>query len=51
MVNEFHNRNYDCPRASFIPSYGNIQQGQSVCSAVGAVPGQTYVNGDDYINS
>lgn len=49
MVNEFHNRKYTC--SAYVPAYENVGALNQICSAVGAVPGQAYVNGDDYINS
>ena len=49
MVNEFHDRNFTC--SLYVPAYGNLGQHQQVCSAVGAKPGQSFVSGDDYINS
>lgn len=56
MVNEFHGRDYRC--TSFVPStevpgYTNAEVGplNHVCSAVGAVAGQDFINGDAYINS
>ena len=49
MVNEFHNRRFPCNL--YVPPYGDLSSNSQVCSAVGAVPGQSYVNGDDYINS
>ncbi len=49
MVNEFHNRNFSC--SSFIPDYANATANNVACDAVGAVPGQSYVNGDAHINS
>lgn len=49
MVNEFHNRDFAC--SAGIPSYGDWDLGQQVCSTVGAIPGQRNVSGDDYINS
>lgn len=54
MVNEFHNRNFSCTR--FIPSpqspvYADVGPLNRACSAIGAVPGFSTVNGDDYINS
>lgn len=53
MVNEFHNREYTCtqyvPDAA-IPGYGNVPDASRVCSAVGSKLGQSFVNGDDYIN-
>ncbi|RGP59878.1 ATP-binding cassette, subfamily g white, member 2, pdr [Fusarium sporotrichioides] len=51
VVNEFHNRDYECNQ--FIPSpeitgYANVPQDSRVCSAVGAEPGKSAVNGDRY---
>lgn len=49
MVNEYHGRNFTC--SARIPNYANASANNVACDAVGAVPGQSYVNGDDYINS
>jgi pleiotropic drug resistance (PDR) family protein len=52
MVNEFHNRNFECN--DFLPSgpgYDDISGLQQACRTIGSVPGQPFVNGDDYINS
>lgn len=51
MVNEFHGRDYAC--SILIPSGPSysLANGGQVCSAVGSVPGQNFVNGDAYINS
>ena len=49
MINEFHDRNFTC--SMYVPPYGDLSQQQKVCAAVGAKAGQSYVNGDDYINS
>lgn len=51
MINEFHNRQFDC--ASFVPVGPPSGQASDtyVCSAVGSVAGSPYVNGDDYINT
>ncbi|KAJ5702740.1 hypothetical protein N7488_010288 [Penicillium malachiteum] len=46
IANEFHGRKYDC--SSLIPSYGTGTN--FVCSAVGSVAGQDYVEGDRFIN-
>ncbi|RGP77447.1 ATP-binding subfamily g white member pdr [Fusarium longipes] len=51
VVNEFHNRDYECNQ--FIPNpqiagYANVPQDSRVCSAVGAEPGRSAVNGDRY---
>ncbi|KAK3075150.1 Multidrug resistance protein [Teratosphaeriaceae sp. CCFEE 6253] len=49
MINEFHGREYRC--SAFVPTYGSLELQQQVCSGIGAVPGQSYINGEDYINS
>ncbi|KAF2276672.1 putative multidrug resistance ABC transporter [Westerdykella ornata] len=52
MINEFHNRNFEC--VNFVPmgpGYENVGPTNRVCSTVGSVPGQPYVNGDVYIGS
>lgn len=49
MVNEYSGRNFTC--SSYIPSYGTPGTTNVACDAVGAVPGQSYLNGDAYINS
>ncbi|KAF2452837.1 ABC-2 type transporter-domain-containing protein [Lineolata rhizophorae] len=49
MVNEFHGRNFAC--SAYVPDYANASADNVACSAVGAVPGLPYVNGDDYINT
>lgn len=49
MVNEFHNRNFSC--SAYVPDYANVTSTSVACNAVGAIPGQAYVNGDDYINT
>ena len=52
VVNEFHGRDFDC--SLFVPAgpgYADATGTQRVCSAVGSQPGQTFVNGDDYINT
>ncbi|UPK97200.1 hypothetical protein LCI18_008135 [Fusarium solani-melongenae] len=51
VVNEFHNRDYTCDE--FIPrndveGYADVPSANRVCSAVGAVEGQSAVNGDRY---
>ena len=50
MVNEFHDRNFPC--TVYVPSggaYDSIDPIHRVCSTVGAVAGQTSVNGDTYL--
>ncbi|KAH8879760.1 hypothetical protein GQ53DRAFT_738241 [Thozetella sp. PMI_491] len=52
MINEFHGRNYTCNSlipSSVFPGYENVTLSNQACTAVGSVPGQAYVNGDDYI--
>ncbi|KAK7427794.1 Multidrug resistance protein [Neonectria magnoliae] len=54
MINEYHNRNFTC--AAFIPSpdvagYEDVAAESRACNAVGALAGQSVVNGDNYINS
>ncbi|KAL4971206.1 ABC drug exporter AbcA [Aspergillus desertorum] len=49
MVNEYHSRNFTC--SLYIPSYGTPGTTTVACDAIGAVPGQSYVDGDAYINS
>lgn len=50
VANEFHDINFPCTRT--VPSgTGYPTSGESViCSVVGAVRGQSFVRGDDYIN-
>ena len=53
MVNEFHGRQFDC--TDFIPSrlpqYEAVTEQQRVCNSVGALAGQPFVNGDEYLKS
>jgi ATP-binding cassette subfamily G (WHITE) protein 2 (PDR) len=52
MINEFHNRNFDCNQ--YVPSgpgYEGIDGLNHACMGTGSVPGQTYINGDDFINT
>lgn len=49
MVNEFHNRNFQC--SQYIPSGPGYENSPNICATVGAVPGQSFVSGDRYINS
>ncbi len=50
MINEFHDRRFDCsvyvPQG---PGYANVAPDERVCSAVGAAPGASFVEGDTYI--
>ncbi|KAK5270552.1 Multidrug resistance protein [Exophiala xenobiotica] len=49
MVNEFHGRNFTC--STYIPDYANASANNIACDAIGASPGQSYVNGDYYLSS
>ncbi|GMM37873.1 ATP-binding cassette multidrug transporter [Saccharomycopsis crataegensis] len=51
VANEFHDRDFDC--AQYVPSgNGYPKSGENViCTPVSSKPGQTFVNGDAYINS
>ncbi|OJD40677.1 abc transporter cdr4 [Diplodia corticola] len=50
MINEFYGVRYPC--ATFIPegpTYANITTDQRVCSAVAAVPGESFVDGGAFL--
>ncbi|KOG96650.1 ATP-binding cassette multidrug transporter PDR5 [Saccharomyces eubayanus] len=50
LINEFHDRKFPC--AQYIPrgtAYTNATGTETICSVVGAIPGQDYVLGDDFI--
>lgn len=54
VVNEFHDREFKC--VDFIPSksfaeYANVSSANQVCSSIGSVAGQPFVNGDAYTES
>ncbi|KAH8172967.1 ABC-2 type transporter domain-containing protein [Sarocladium implicatum] len=52
LINEFHDRDFPC--VNYVPSgtdYHNAGQDNHVCSTVGSVPGQSFVNGDEYLES
>lgn len=52
MVNEFHGRDFEC--STFIPSGSGYQSAtgtERVCSAVGAVAGNDFVNGDAFLST
>ncbi|EAU31010.1 ABC transporter CDR4 [Aspergillus terreus NIH2624] len=54
MINEFAGRQFLC--TSYVPSstvagYEHVSNANRICSAVGAVPGNPYVEGTDYIES
>lgn len=51
MVNEFHDQNFQC--VQYVPmgqGFENIGGNNHVCSTVGAIAGQDFVNGDRFIN-
>ncbi|ODV86674.1 hypothetical protein CANARDRAFT_6250 [[Candida] arabinofermentans NRRL YB-2248] len=47
ITNEFHDRDFEC--AAFVPSYPNANSENTVCSAVSAVAGQSYISGTAYV--
>ncbi|KAM0548418.1 hypothetical protein ACHAPJ_009904 [Fusarium lateritium] len=51
MANEFHNREFACetmvPQG---PGYEGLPADSRICSVIGARPGSSMVNGDNYIN-
>ncbi len=50
MINEFHARDFEC--SQYVPtggSYNSVSVDHKTCLAVGAVPGQDFVNGDVFI--
>ncbi|KAL2859549.1 ABC drug exporter AbcA [Aspergillus pseudodeflectus] len=52
MINEFHNREFRC--VNYVPSgpgFSDVGPENRVCSTVGSIPGQPFVNGDNYIES
>ncbi|GAM40113.1 xenobiotic-transporting ATPase [Talaromyces pinophilus] len=49
LVNEFSGRTFPCSPNQLTPLYGDIAH--SICSVVGSVQGETFVSGDNYINS
>ncbi|CAK7202027.1 Multidrug resistance protein [Sporothrix eucalyptigena] len=54
MVNEFSGRQFLCDTyvpSSSVPGYENVSGLNRVCSAVGSVTGQPYVDGDAYLNT
>ncbi|KAI1076849.1 ABC-2 type transporter-domain-containing protein [Whalleya microplaca] len=54
MVNEFHGRQFECtgfvPSAA-VPGYQDLAPANHACSTTGSVAGQSYVDGDAYINT
>ncbi|KEY67730.1 hypothetical protein S7711_03981 [Stachybotrys chartarum IBT 7711] len=54
VINEFHGRRFECDE--FVPSldlerYSNLSPSDVSCVAVGSVPGQSYILGQDYYES
>ena len=52
MINEFHGRDSTC--VNYVPagsSYADVGPSNRVCATVRSVPGQPYVNGEDFIRS
>ncbi|KAI8391921.1 Pleiotropic ABC efflux transporter of multiple drugs [Nakaseomyces glabratus] len=50
MINEFHDRKFPC--SQYIPSgsvYNNVPADSRICSSVGAIRGNDYVLGDDFL--
>ena len=47
MVNEYSGREFEC--SVYIPTYGTPGSSNTACNVVGAVPGETTVNGDAHI--
>ncbi|KAK2591158.1 Multidrug resistance protein [Conoideocrella luteorostrata] len=61
MVNEFHNRQFRCNQyvptnnvpgvnAATLSKYANLQGNNHICSSVGAVSGNEFVDGDAYLD-
>ncbi|PGH08877.1 hypothetical protein AJ80_07749 [Polytolypa hystricis UAMH7299] len=53
MVNEFHDRRFDCHPTNMVPSgpgYTNAPGESVICATAGAEPGLPYVEGDAFIN-
>ena len=54
MINEFSGRQFSCD--SYVPSpdasgYQGVSSTNRACTAVGSVPGQSFVSGDNYIGT
>lgn len=53
MVNEFHNRKFKCNQ--YVPAGGAYDKlrgsNNTICTSVGSKPDQTYIWGDDYVES
>ena len=54
MANEFHGRQFRCSEfvpSTKVPGYENVDPESRVCTSVGAVAGQNYIDGDVYLRS
>ncbi|KAJ1324852.1 ATP-binding cassette subfamily G (WHITE) member 2 PDR [Microdochium nivale] len=54
MINEFVGRQYECNQfvpSLLVPGYQDVPVENRACSAIGSVPGQSYVDGEVYIAS
>ncbi|TQS32730.1 hypothetical protein Golomagni_06947, partial [Golovinomyces magnicellulatus] len=53
MVNEFHNRKFECNQ--YVPAGGDYDglkgSNHTICTSIGSKPNQTYIWGDDYVES
>lgn len=49
MINEFHNRRFPC--TNFVPDYSTAAPDERICSPVGSVLGDNFVEGDAYIGT
>jgi ABC-type multidrug transport system ATPase subunit/ABC-type multidrug transport system permease subunit len=49
MINEFYGRSFECD--SLVPDYGSLVEGTQVCYTVGAVAGQSFVAGAQYLET
>ena len=49
LANEVHNQRYECAPTSLVPPYGTDNNFE--CAVAGAVPGQTFVLGDDWLQA
>ena len=49
IANEFHARDFGCPPSEIVPPYADPNGTNFVCTQSGGLPGQAFVNGDNYI--
>jgi len=49
MINEFSGQTYECQPSQLLPPYPGVSTENQICSAVGAQPGQTFIEGSTYI--